>query len=157
MPHAQTSARGARPAHPYNFGVLKRRVVVTGLGLITPLGLDVESTWQALIEGRSGVGLLPAVDQPELRGDRNLRNFGVVSISIPVLAAFYFVEQTDGLDRSVLPCADGEQVKGWFHLTRHGIRSRLRGEQAAIDRRADQGAPARDAQTMPAAIGEPAP
>jgi len=32
----------------------KRRVVVTGLGLVTPVGLDVEGTWAALIEGRSG-------------------------------------------------------------------------------------------------------
>jgi 3-oxoacyl-[acyl-carrier-protein] synthase II len=32
----------------------KRRVVVTGLGLVTPVGLDVEGTWSALIEGRSG-------------------------------------------------------------------------------------------------------
>lgn len=32
----------------------KRRVVVTGLGLVTPVGLDVEGTWDALIEGRSG-------------------------------------------------------------------------------------------------------
>ena len=31
-----------------------RRVVVTGLGLVTPVGLDVEETWDALIEGRSG-------------------------------------------------------------------------------------------------------
>ena len=33
----------------------KRRVVVTGLGLITPLGLDVPSTWQALLAGKSGI------------------------------------------------------------------------------------------------------
>jgi len=32
----------------------KRRVVVTGLGLVTPIGLDVEGTWDALIKGRSG-------------------------------------------------------------------------------------------------------
>lgn len=33
----------------------KRRVVVTGLGLVTPLGLTVEETWKNLIAGRSGV------------------------------------------------------------------------------------------------------
>ncbi|KAA2262694.1 beta-ketoacyl-[acyl-carrier-protein] synthase family protein [Solihabitans fulvus] len=32
-----------------------RRVVVTGLGAVTPVGNDVESTWAALTEGRSGV------------------------------------------------------------------------------------------------------
>lgn len=38
------------------------RVVVTGLGLLTPLGNDVDSTWQALIEGRSGIRRLTAFD-----------------------------------------------------------------------------------------------
>jgi 3-oxoacyl-[acyl-carrier-protein] synthase II len=32
----------------------KRRVAITGLGLVTPVGNDVESTWQALLAGRSG-------------------------------------------------------------------------------------------------------
>jgi 3-oxoacyl-[acyl-carrier-protein] synthase II len=37
---------------------MKRRVVVTGLGATTPLGADVDSTWAALIAGKSGVRLL---------------------------------------------------------------------------------------------------
>ncbi|MDA3018146.1 MAG: beta-ketoacyl-ACP synthase II [Actinomycetota bacterium] len=37
---------------------MKRRVVVTGLGATTPLGSDVDSTWAALITGKSGVRLL---------------------------------------------------------------------------------------------------
>lgn len=39
-----------------------RRVVVTGLGLITPLGNDVASTWESLIAGRSGLGLVSRFD-----------------------------------------------------------------------------------------------
>jgi 3-oxoacyl-[acyl-carrier-protein] synthase II len=39
-----------------------RRVVVTGLGAITPLGNDAPSTWQAAVEGRSGVGWITAFD-----------------------------------------------------------------------------------------------
>ncbi len=33
---------------------MKRRVVVTGLGCVTPVGLDVGSSWQALLDGKSG-------------------------------------------------------------------------------------------------------
>jgi 3-oxoacyl-[acyl-carrier-protein] synthase II len=40
----------------------RQRVVVTGLGAVSPLGLDATSTWQALIEGRSGVSPITAFD-----------------------------------------------------------------------------------------------
>ena len=40
----------------------KRRVVVTGLGAITPLALTAEETWQGLLEGRSGVDTITQFD-----------------------------------------------------------------------------------------------
>ncbi|MFC0589060.1 beta-ketoacyl-ACP synthase II [Novosphingobium aquiterrae] len=39
-----------------------RRVVVTGLGLVTPLGGDVETTWANLIAGKSGAGQITRFD-----------------------------------------------------------------------------------------------
>ena len=39
-----------------------RRVVVTGLGLVTPLGADVETTWQNLIAGKSGIAPITRFD-----------------------------------------------------------------------------------------------
>lgn len=41
---------------------MKRRVVVTGVGLITPLGIGTELTWEALINGKSGVGRISRFD-----------------------------------------------------------------------------------------------
>jgi len=41
---------------------MKRRVVVTGLGVITPLGVGVEKSWQSLCEGKSGVGMITRFD-----------------------------------------------------------------------------------------------
>ena len=41
---------------------MTRRVVVTGLGLITPLGNDVASNWEALVAGRSGIGTITLFD-----------------------------------------------------------------------------------------------
>ena len=42
-----------------------RRVVVTGTGVVTPIGNDVQSFWSALKEGRSGVGPLRDIDFEE--------------------------------------------------------------------------------------------
>ena len=39
-----------------------RRIAVTGLGAVTPLGLDARSTWEAAVEGRSGVDWIQAFD-----------------------------------------------------------------------------------------------
>jgi 3-oxoacyl-[acyl-carrier-protein] synthase II len=39
-----------------------RRVVVTGLGAITPLGLSVAETWEGLTQGRCGIGRIQAFD-----------------------------------------------------------------------------------------------
>src|ERR1041384_5138649 len=41
---------------------LNRRVVVTGLGLVTPVGNSVETTWAALVEGRSGADYIKKFD-----------------------------------------------------------------------------------------------
>ena len=40
----------------------KRRVVVTGLGMLSPLGNDVDSTWQAILDGKSGIGPITCMD-----------------------------------------------------------------------------------------------
>ena len=40
----------------------KRRVVVTGLGMLSPVGNTVESTWKALLAGQSGISLIDHFD-----------------------------------------------------------------------------------------------
>lgn len=40
----------------------RRRVVVTGMGMLSPLGNDVPSSWQGILAGRSGIGLLEHMD-----------------------------------------------------------------------------------------------
>ena len=57
-----------------------RRVVVTGMGLVTPLGLGLENVWGRLVAGQSGIGAIQSFDVSDLpariaaqvpRGDRD--------------------------------------------------------------------------------------
>ncbi|GAC1486354.1 MAG: beta-ketoacyl-ACP synthase II [Candidatus Limnocylindrales bacterium] len=41
---------------------MTRRVVITGIGAVTPIGADVESTWEAMLHGRGGIGRITRFD-----------------------------------------------------------------------------------------------
>ncbi len=45
---------------------MTRRVVVTGMGLVTPLGNDLPTSWAGLVSGRSGIGTIQAFDPSRL-------------------------------------------------------------------------------------------
>ncbi len=57
-----TDPRRANPDWPTE----PRRVVVTGMGMLTALGHDVATTWQAMVAGRSGVGPITLFDPARL-------------------------------------------------------------------------------------------
>lgn len=65
-----------------------RRVVVTGLGAITPSGLDVPSLWDAVVSGRSAI---TALDEPEFQGlavriGGRIRGFDATGVVDPPLS-----------------------------------------------------------------------
>lgn len=41
---------------------MKRRVVITGLGIVSPLGIGIEENWKALLEGKNGIGSITRFD-----------------------------------------------------------------------------------------------
>lgn len=57
----------------------KRRVVVTGLGMVSPLGNTVAETWKNILDGRSGVGAITGFDvsQFSTKIGASIKNFSV--------------------------------------------------------------------------------
>jgi 3-oxoacyl-[acyl-carrier-protein] synthase II len=72
------------------------RVVVTGLGAVTPIGNDVESTWRAALEGRSGVDWIASFDPSDypVRIAAEVKEFEPTSVVSP--------KEARKLDRNVL-------------------------------------------------------
>ena len=58
----------------------RRRVVVIGLGMLSPLGNSVESSWQAAVAGKSGIGPIEHMDVSAFntRFGGSIRDFDVV-------------------------------------------------------------------------------
>jgi 3-oxoacyl-[acyl-carrier-protein] synthase II len=59
--------------------VSRRRVVITGMGMLSPLGNDVPSSWQGILAGRSGIDLIQHMDLSAFstRFGGSIRNFDV--------------------------------------------------------------------------------
>lgn len=63
-----TQAAAAKPRKPPHYERSdETRVVVTGMGAVTPLGLDVESTWSRLLAGESGIDTISHFDATDYR------------------------------------------------------------------------------------------
>ncbi len=44
-----------------------RRVVITGVGMVTPLGANVETVWANILASRAGAGLITSYDATDVR------------------------------------------------------------------------------------------
>jgi beta-ketoacyl-acyl-carrier-protein synthase II len=98
---------------------MSERVVITGLGAITPLGLTVKETWEGLVAGRSGVGPVTQFDAKEARRMARCSQMAVATAQEALADA--------GLS---LPFADEERVGvligstvGGMDLVEQGLRT----------------------------------
>src|SRR5881398_428369 len=73
-----------------------RRVAVTGLGAVTPIGNDAPSTWRAAVEGRSGIDFITAFEPDGLpvRIAAEVKDFDPAGVASP--------KEVRKLDRNVL-------------------------------------------------------
>lgn len=60
----------------------KRRVVITGLGMVSPVGLSVKSSWEAILAGKSGIGPILHFDVSDfaVRFGGSVKDFDVTTI-----------------------------------------------------------------------------
>src|SRR3990172_1068091 len=102
---------------------MRRRVVVTGMGCITPVGHDVHTMWKSLCEGRSGVGNITSFDASNFptRFAAEVRDFRVEdycdnpqrfdaagrNVRFAVAAAAQAVKDSGVLDSSLNPAEFG--------------------------------------------------
>jgi 3-oxoacyl-[acyl-carrier-protein] synthase II len=90
-----------------------RRVVITGLGAVTPLGLDAVSTWEAALAGRSGVDWIRAFDPADfpVRIAAEVKDFDPTT----VVAA----KEARRMDRNVVLAVAAAQ-EAWSHAAVDG-------------------------------------
>ena len=124
-----------------------RRVVVTGVGAVTPLGLDLERTWQALIAGRSGVRTITAFDAKDspVRIAGEIDGFDAVAVfgrrrarHLDRVVQLALVATKEAIEASKLDVASAPERIGVVYASGiGGIRTLEDGIRTLIDRGAE--------------------
>ncbi len=91
-----------------------RRVAVTGLGAVTPIGLDAPSTWRAAVAGESGVAFIESFDASEfpVRIAGEVKGFDPAAVAPP--------KEARRMDRNVL-LALGAAQEAWTDAGVNGL------------------------------------
>src|SRR5580765_3026545 len=99
-----------------------RRVVVTGLGAVTPLGNDWRSTWDAAVAGRSGIDFISAFDASgyPVRIAGEVKDFDPASVVGPKEARRLDRYVTLGVKAAVEAAADAS-LDGAYDPSRVGV------------------------------------
>ncbi len=102
---------------------MDRRVVITGMGVVSPIGNTVESFWESLVEGKSGIRRLDAIDTSDLGCEigGEVRNFD----ALPFLKNPKDIRRTDrfsqlGMAAGVMAIRDAGLDTADFDPTRVG-------------------------------------
>jgi 3-oxoacyl-[acyl-carrier-protein] synthase II len=103
--------------------VSRRRVVVTGLGMLTPLGNDVATSWQALKNGQSGINMLEHFDVSEFstRFGGSLKDFDCTDYMEPKDARRMDIFMQYGIAAGVEAFADSGLADSQWNADRFGV------------------------------------
>jgi len=100
----------------YNFSttITLKRVVVTGLGMVSPLGSNVESSWNSLIQGKSGIRNIREID--EYKDNKDLPDCMIAPVHPSFDRKKYEVSVTKNLSNTFAMGAVDEALRdaNWF-------------------------------------------
>ena len=119
----------------------RRRVVITGVGAVTPLGLEKKQIWSALCEGKSGIKPITSFDTSahevrfggevsdfdptkwfEIKEARRLDRFAQFAVVAAILAVEDAGLKLEGFDQTRIGVVIGSGMGGLLELeTQHGI------------------------------------
>jgi len=111
----------------------QRRVVVTGMGIVSPIGSTIDTAWNAICNGRSGISTVASfdaghmktriagevvdfdaanyLDQREIKRMDNFVHYGFAA-SVDALRDSGLLEESDGFDPERIGCAVGSGIGG---------------------------------------------
>ena len=106
---------------------MERRVVITGMGTVNPLANDIESTWEKMLEGKSGIGKITSFNTDEYRCKigGELKNFDLAAFNIDsatLLGNIFLVDNFDVYSDDGVKVFDGSNIYGmladrnWFKI-----------------------------------------
>jgi 3-oxoacyl-[acyl-carrier-protein] synthase II len=102
---------------------MKKRIVITGTGMLTPLGNSTKETWDALLAGKSGIGHITRFDTTDwpvnIAGE--IKNFDVEKYLDKKEARRYDTFITLGLAAAVMAMEEAGLDKAEFDKTRAGV------------------------------------
>ncbi len=114
---------------------MQRRVVITGMGTINPLGHDVETTWRNLVAGKSGVDFLTRFDASDLQTKiaAEVHDFDPSKYIAPrearrmdLFLQFALVATMQALDQAQLPLdSEADQIGVLFGTSIGGLETAL--------------------------------
>ena len=123
----------------------RRRVVITGMGAISPLGLDLATTWDQLLHGESGAGPVERVDRTEhstqfaceVKGFDGAKHFSKMELRrLDLFTQFMLVASDEAFTDSGLDMSKEDPTRAGCILGTGigGIDEFERGKQVALER-----------------------